>query len=192
MLDLEAPIWDALYSSDSTWLVFREGQDAAADIYAARLPLDGVLVPLVVTEFQEWAVSLSPNGRWLAYVSNRSGRNEVYVRPFPDAHASLHQVSTNGGREPVWAHSGRELFYVNGANELVAVQVSSDPGFAPGQQEVLFSVAAYLRNPGVTMYDVSPADRRFVMFRFDDDDPVAPELILVENWAEELRQRVPN
>ena len=192
VLDLEAPIWDALYSPDSTWLVFREGQDAAADIYAARLPLDGVLVPLVVTEFQEWAFSLSPNRRWLAYVSNRSGRDEVYVRPFPDAGASLHQVSTNGGREPVWAHSGRELFYVNGANELVAVQVSSDPGFAPGQQEVLFSVAAYLRNPAVAMYDVSPADRRFVMFRFDDDGPVASELIWVENWAEELRQRVPN
>ena len=80
--------------------------------------MDSAAVPLQVTEFAERSISLSPDGRWLAYVSTRSGRNEVYVRPFPDAGASLQQVSTDGGTEPVWAHSGRQLFYVNGAQEL--------------------------------------------------------------------------
>ena len=152
-----------------------------------QLPIDSAAVPLEVTEFQERALSLSPDGRWLAFVSNRSGPNEVFVRPFPDAGANLRQVSTNGGREPVWARSGLELFYVNGANELVAVQVSTDPVFALGQQEVLFPVAAYMRNPAYAVYDVAPDDQRFVMLRIGDDETEDSQFILVENWGEELR-----
>ena len=187
VLDREALLQEAVFSPDGTWLVFREGVNQAADIYAVQLPIDSAVVPLEVTEFQERAFSLSPDGRWLAFVSNRSGSNEVFVRPFPEAGVSLQQVSTNGGREPLWAHSGRELFYVNSVNELVAVQVSTDPAFALGQQEALFSVAAYMRNPAYTLYDVTPDDQRFVMLRIGDENAVASELILVENWAEELR-----
>ena len=188
VLDREVRLQEAVYSPDGTWLVFREGVNQASNIYAVQLPMDSAVVPLEVTEFQERAFSLSPDGRWLAFVSNRSGPNEVLVRPFPEAGVSLQQVSTDGGREPLWAHSGRELFYVNSANELVAVQVSTDPTFAVGQQEVLFSLAAYLRNPAYTLYDVTPDDQRFVMLRIGDDEDAAPsELILVENWAEELR-----
>ena len=194
VLDREADIWEGLYSSDGTWLVFRDGPLAAANIYAIRPGVDSVAVPLEVTEFQERSVSLSPNGRWLAYVSDRSGRDEVYVRPFPDAGASLQQVSADGGVEPVWAHSGRELFYRNGANELVAVQVTDDPTLAVGQQEVLFSMADYLTSNGNPMYDVSPDDQRFVMLRIGDVETAiaAPELIVVENWFEELKERVEN
>ena len=154
--------------------------------------MDSAVVPLVVTEFRERSISLSPDGRWLAYVSNRTGSSEVFVRPFPDAGASLQQVSANGGTEPVWAHSGRELFYVNGANELVAVQVSTNPGFAPGQQEVLFSVAGYMRRASYVMYDVSPDDQRFMMLRIGADVAAAAEVILVTNFFEELKRLVPN
>ena len=193
VLDRELDVQEAAYSPDRTWLVFREGTDEAADIYAVRLPMDSAAVPLEVTGFIERAFSLSPDGRWLAYVSNRAGRNEVLVRPFPEAGASLQQVSANGGTEPVWAHSGRELFYVNGAAELVAVQVSTDAGFAAGQQEALFSVVGYMRNTAKAMYDVTPDDQRFVMLRIgNEENALAPELILVENWAEELRERVGN
>ena len=110
----------------------------------------------------------------------------------PIAHASLRQVSVNGGAEPVWAHSGREVFYVNGANELVAAQVSTDRGFAAGMQEVLFSVAGYQRNPADAIYDVNPDDERFVMFRMGDEDGASAEAYLVVNWFEELRQRMGN
>ena len=192
VLDREASIWEAVYSPDGTWLVFREGSNVAADIYGVRLPMDSAVVPLVVTEFRERSISLSPDGRWLAYVSNRTGSSEVFVRPFPDAGASLQQVSANGGTEPVWAHSGRELFYVNGANELVAVQVSTNPGFAPGQQEVLFSVAGYMRRASYVMYDVSPDDQRFMMLRIGADVAAAAEVILVTNFFEELKRLVPN
>ena len=192
VLDREATIQEAMYSPDGTWLVFREGASLAAAIYGVGLPMDSAVVPLEVTEFRESSISLSPDGRWLAYVSNRTGSNEVFVRPFPDAGASLQQVSANGGTEPVWAHSGRELFYVNGANELVAVQVSTDPGFAPGQQEVLFSVAGYMQSIFHAKYDVTPDDQRFMMLRTGDPLAAAAEVILVTNFFEELKRRMPN
>ena len=191
VLDREADIWEALYSADGAWLAFRERNIQTADIYAVRLPMDSAAVPLEVTEFAERSISLSPDGRWLAYVSNRSGRDEVYVRPFPDAGASLQQVSADGGTEPVWAHSGRELFYVNGAQELVAVQVTVDPTFAAGQQEVLFSGAPYVLTAGQATYDVSLDDQRFVMLSVGNVDSNA-EIIWIENWFEELKERVPN
>ena len=91
----------------------------------------------------------------------------------------------------MWAHTGQELFYRNGANELVVVQVSADSLFAPGEQEVLFPMADYLTSNGSPMYDVSPDDRRFVMLRMSDEASDT-ELILVLNWFEELKERVPN
>ena len=191
VLDREAQIWEGVYSSDGTWLVFREGGTSAADIYAIRPALDSVPVPLEVTDFQERYIALSPNGRWLAYVSNRSGPDEVYVRPFPEAGSGLVQVSTNGGFEPVWAHNGRELFYRNGANELVAVQFMEDPTFTTVREEILFPMDEYLTSNGRPMYDVSPDDQRFVMLRIDAEAEDT-ELILVDNWAEELREGVPN
>ena len=112
------------------------------------------------------------------------------MRPFPDAGASLQQVSADGGVEPVWAHSGRELFYRNGANELVAVEVTDDPTLRVGQQDVLFSMADYLTSNGSPMYDVSPDDQRFVMLRIGEEGVDDTELILVQNFFEELRQRM--
>ena len=192
VLDTEGSIREASYTPDGTWLVFREGATAAADMYAIRPGVDSVAVPMEVTEFQERSIALSPDGRWLAYVSNNTGRDEVYVRPFPDAGSGLVQVSTNGGYDPVWAHSGRELFYRNGANELVAVQVSGNPTFVAGQQEVLFSMTDYLPSNGNPLYDVSPDDRSFVMLRITEQARDDTELIMVDRWAEELRERMGN
>ena len=192
VLDTEGSIREASYTPDGTWVVFREGPTLAADIYAIRPGVDSVPVPLEVTEFQERSVALSRDGRWLAYVSNNTGRDEVYVRLFPDAGSGLVQVSPDGGLDPVWARSGRELFYRNGANELVVVQVSGDPTFAAGQQEVLFSMADYLPTNGNPLYDVSPDDQSFVMLRIGDEETAASDLILVQNFFEELRERTGN
>ncbi len=91
----------------------------------------------------------------------------------------------------MFAHSGRELFYRNGANELVAVQFTEDSTFTPGQEDVLFSMDGYLRSNGRPMYDVRPDDQEFVMLRISEQ-AAATELIWVENWAEELAQRASN
>ena len=98
----------------------------------------------------------------------------------------------DGGVEPVWAHSGRELFYRNGANELVAVEVTDDPTLRVGQQDVLFSMADYLTSNGNPMYDMNPDDQRFVMLRIGEEGVDDTELILVQNFFEELRQRTGN
>ena len=92
----------------------------------------------------------------------------------------------------MWAHNGRELFYRNAANEMVVVQVNVDPTFAAGEQEVLFSMADYVANVGHQMYDVSLDDQRFVMLRRGGGGSTTTELIMVENWAEELNRLVPN
>ena len=186
-------VTEGFYSQDGRWLIFREGATPLeeGDLYAIRPGVDSAAVVLTATEFFEYSPALSPNGRWLAYVSNQSGREEVYVIPFPEGRlgGGLVQVSADGGRDPVWAHNGRELFYRNGANELVAVQVSGDPTFVAGQQEVLFSMADYLPSRGHPMYDVSPDDQRFVMLRTGAEGEDS-QLILVTNWFEELRQRM--
>ncbi len=111
------------------------------------------------------------------------------MSPFPDASSGRVPISGNGGTEPVWAHSGRELFYRNGDNELVAVQVTEEPRFTPGRQDILFSMDRYQVADGSPLYDVSADDRRFVMLRIEDSDT---QLILVRNFFEELRERAGN
>ena len=129
----------------------------------------------------------------MAYVSDESGRREVYVRPFPDAGASRWQVSKNGGTEPLWSHGGRELFYVSSDEEMIAVQVTTEPTFSVDGQEILFSMGTdYHREPVYRYYDVSADDQRFVMIRWlrHSDGSEIPDLILVDNWLVELEQLV--
>ena len=193
VLHTETTLAEGLYSPDGAWLVFRQGDTRVGegDIYAMRPGVDSTVVSLVATEFLDYSLRLSPDGRWMAYVSNATGRNEVYVSPFPDAGSGRQLVSTAGGVEPVWAHSGRELFYRNAADELVAAQVTADQTFTVGRQEVLFSMQNYLPGGGNPQYDVSPDDQRFVMLRVTDL-ATDSELVLVENWTEELRGRAGN
>jgi hypothetical protein len=150
-----------------------------------------VLVPLVTTPASEGEPALSPDGRWLAYVSDESGAGEVYVRPFPDVASARWQVSTTGGGEPVWANNGRELYYRNGRNELVAAAVRASPGFSVGEQKVLFSITPYLDLGFMQSYNISPDDRRFLMVR-EGAPSQESELILTENWLQELERRAPS
>ncbi len=92
----------------------------------------------------------------------------------------------------MWAHSGRELFYVNGINELVAVQVGTDPSFTVGEEEVLFSVIGYMRNTNYALYDVTADDQQFMMLRIGQTAEGDARLILVQNFFEELSERLPN
>ena len=91
----------------------------------------------------------------------------------------------------MWSHSGSELFYRNAANQMVVAQVAEEPSFAVRGQEVLFSMADYLAANGHRQYDVSPDDQRFVMLRIGDED-IGAELVLVQNFFEELKQLAPN
>jgi serine/threonine-protein kinase len=134
---------------------------------------------------------VSPDGRWMAYGSTQSGQYEVYVTSYPDVRGRW-QISTGGGRQPAWSRDGRELFYRDFNGALVAVPVTLQPTFGAGPGRRLFQDASYA-GAGSSMsdrtFDVSPDGRRFLMIR-----TIAPPrrtLAVVQNWFDELRQRVP-
>jgi serine/threonine-protein kinase len=188
----ESGISEALWSRDGQWLVMRvggvPGQSDQRDIVALRLGRDTVARPLLTAPYDEAVPALSPDDRWLAYESGETGRREIFVRPFPDVESGKWQVSTAGGTSPVWAHSGRELFFINGSRELVSQAVRPGPAFQLGEQRVLFSIdASYELAADYTSFDVGPDDRRFLMVRQTAEAAAeAPQLVVVENWLEEV------
>ena len=153
------------------------------------LPLDGEKTPqaLVRTQFVEQSAALSPNGRWLAYESDESGRFDVYVQAFPGL-GGKRQISTDGGRGPLWARSGRELFYRNG-DQMMAVPITTQSGFSAGEPRLLFE--GRFEPPSRTPnYDVSLDGQRFLMIRTPPES--APRrLNVILNWFEELERLAP-
>jgi serine/threonine-protein kinase len=160
------PVWEGETSPDGQWIVFRsDDDDGFSHIRARRLGDDTTTVPILVGEGQStYDLSLSPDGHWIAYTLEQAGRtDEVYVAPFP-AGTPSRLVSQNGGTEPRWARSGRELFYKSGG-ELVAVPVTAGATLSLGSPQPLFSVAAYRSAANRKQYDVAPDGRHFVMIR---------------------------
>ena len=187
----DRPVWEGAWSPDMTWLLLRTDDVAAGrgDILGVRLGQDSTPVPFVATEAEETSPAFSPDGRWLAYSSAASGRKEVYVRPFPNVEDGMWQVSANGGTEPVWAHSGREIFYRNVRGRMEAASVSTRPTFEVGAQRELFDASAYWSNDDNRFYAVSPDDQRFLMLQPTPDTGVGGPggWVLVENIIPELQ-----
>jgi hypothetical protein len=154
------------------------------------LRLDGEPEILLGTEFLELHPVLSPDGGWLAYTSDESGRTEVYVQPFPEP-GGKKLVSTEGGSEPRWNPNGRELFYRNGGG-LWSVAISTEPAFRAAKPVLLFE-GEYELDAWSSSYDVAPDGRRFVMIRRgeDADTPAPQQLNVVLNWFQELKRLVP-
>jgi Tol biopolymer transport system component len=171
-------------SSDGKTLIFTHTVENR-DIGKLLLEGDGEPEILLETPFDEHSGMLSPDDRWLAYVSNESGRDEVYVRTFPGSGGRT-QVSTDGGMEPMWSRDGRELFYRNGY-KMMAVSVSTDPELALGKPTLLFE-KPYATLRQIPNYDVA-ADGRFVMVGIPPYE--ATRLHIVLNWPEELKRLVP-
>ena len=159
-----------------------------------RPGLDSTLVPLLCAQsYDETAQVFSPDGRFLAYVSDESGRHEVYVRPFPDVESGRWSVSSDGGHSPLWAHAGGELFYLTPDNQMIAAVVETSPTFRVRDRDVLFGLGpGYILSPSeLTAYDVTPDDQRFLMVRsVQDPRSASVRMILVQNFFEELKQKV--
>lgn len=141
--------------------------------------------PLVLrnSEFNEWHPRVSPDGKWLAYMSNESKRNEVYVVGFPALNGRW-QVSVNGGALPVWSRDGRELYFIGPDRKLMAVPVKSGDQFQPGIPQPLFDVRLGQTNPS---YDVS-ADGRFLIATPIEQQAVTTPLRVVLNWPAMLKK----
>jgi eukaryotic-like serine/threonine-protein kinase len=140
----------------------------------------------------EYSANISPDGRYFAYQSGESGgRFAIYVRPFPNASQGLWQISTEGGTAPVWARTGRELFYLDESNTLMAVPVqTSGPNFSFGRPAKVFDTKY---SGDFYSYDVTPDGRRFLMMKESTagDRSHPPNMVIVLNWHEELKRRVP-
>jgi len=178
------------WSSDGRFLTYSErSPETGWDI--GVLPLDNERKPTIFlqTRFNETTPMISPNGRWLAYTSNESGRYEVYVEPFPQPGEKF-QISTAGGFDPVWSHDGHELFYRAG-NKMMAVPVDTGVRFVAGKGAELFE-GMYWTNSmaGVPngSFDVSVDGKRFLMIKPAALHPPT-QINVVVNWFEDLKRK---
>ncbi|MGH9365020.1 MAG: hypothetical protein ACRD1B_07125, partial [Thermoanaerobaculia bacterium] len=148
------------------------------------LPLEGdrKLRPFLVPPFHGEVAQFSPDGRWVAYTSNESGRFEVCVRPYPGPGGKW-LISTDGGAAPVWARSGREIFYRSG-DKMMAVPVQTGSAFSAGTPQVLFE------GHGLHSFDVLPDGQRFVMVQAPDKAAAPLQLVFVPDWSDELKFRL--
>jgi Tol biopolymer transport system component len=161
----------------------------AGDLVGVRTSGDTTPVELVSSPFTELHPAVSPDGHWLAYTSNESGRNEVYVRPFPNTNDGRWQVSTAGGIEPRWSHDGSELFFLGPPNDLLAARITTRPSFAVAGIQSLFDVSNYVIDAFHTSYAVTPDGRGFLFAApLQGTGPVrTTKVIRVEGWFHDLR-----
>ena len=192
----------ASWSPDGTTLAFVEEGDLEGDFNVLQFDIRVLSIGdrksrvVIDTAANEMTPEFSPDGGWLAYVSNESRRNEVYVQPYPGP-GERHQISTNGGQQPAWSPNGQELFYVQpgppgGALTLMSVKVETGQAFRAGTPEALFESSDLWAAWGRS-YDVAPDGQRFLL-TLNKQAPtnLAPaQMIFVQHWFEELRRLVP-
>ena len=193
MDESEWPRYPQAVAPDGSVVVAREFVEGNFRFITVSLTGDPVSEDLLVTEFDGRNAILSPDQRWFAYQSDASGVSEVYVRPFPDADSVLYQISTNGGRTPLWGPDGSELFYVN-LDRLIAVPVQTVPTFSGGTPVVVLDGGYQLRGFVGRRYDIDPSGERFLLIKTagapGSDNRSLSSLAFVLNWDEELLERV--
>ncbi|HEU5050947.1 MAG TPA: protein kinase [Gemmatimonadales bacterium] len=188
LADLDVGLWEVEFSRDGQWMIVRADEQASFGVlHARRLQGDTALSLIYSDSSFNTQVALSPDSRWLAFVSDRSGRSEVYVASFPDMQVK-YPVSQGGGTEPRWARSGRELFFKS-RGQLMALPVAAGAGFAPGSARPLFPVGRYASAINRPQYDVGPDDTRFLMIRRPDRTG-QQEIVYVDNFFADLRAKV--
>ncbi len=141
---------------------------------------------LLRSPYDAYGMTLSPDGRWLAYVSEESGTSEIYVRPFPEVDSARFAISSGGGIEPLWRRDGRELFYRTTRGEVFATAISDGPGFQHGAPVRLFSLPDMQFQQYHRTWDIHPDGRRFLMLR--TTGTAAQSLSVIFNWQVEIEK----
>ena len=168
---------------------------SSAGLNAGRLQAE----PLLQSSADQQNGEISPNGYWIAYQSNESGRSEIYVRPFPRVDADRFTISPNGGTRPAWARNGRELFFLDGDGRLTSVPVQATATtFRPGAATKILNTRYYAgfsrRGQDLRAYDVSRDGQRFLMIKDEagtGETGASASMVVVVNWQEELKRLVP-
>ena len=176
-------------SPDGQTLAFvsQSATTSSIDLYVLSLSGDPKPHAVVKTDGYDGGGQFSPDGHWMAYVSNESGSFEVYLRPYPGPDRKV-PVSVGGGTHPKWNRNGKELFYRNG-NKMMTVDISTSPELRVSQPRLLFNQRyAFGSAQTIPNYDVSPDGQRFLMVK---DESSSGRLNIVLNLFEELKRRVP-
>jgi Tol biopolymer transport system component len=190
---LDRQVQEVEWTRDGRWLVLRtdNGTTGAGDIVGVRISGDSTPVPLVHSTYTELHPTVSPDGRWIAYTSNESGSNEVYVRPFPNTDGARWQVSNGGGTEPRWASDGREVYFIAGDRLMAAHVTSSGSGFAVSDARRVMGVGGFILDGFHQSYSVG-RDGSFIFAaaRQSAAGTRAPQLVRVDNWFRDVRAKL--
>ena len=178
---------------DSGRLVFSYGTFSSADVALLSFEGEPSLQPVLDSEANEGFATVSPDGRWIAYASDETGDYEVYVQRFPDG-GERQRVSAAGGMKPLWSPDGDTLFYVT-RNMMMTVSVTMDPIFTAETPTLLFEADGSLEITNRGLQDISPDGQRFLALMnpssAGEDVRPLPQMHVVQNWFEELTERVP-
>jgi Tol biopolymer transport system component len=183
-------VWPAAWTPDMRSLLFVETPPTEfADIKVLHLGATPAVEPLLVNDSPEFYPSLSPDGRWLAYVSFEGARSEVYVRTLHGG--APRQISANGGSHARWSRDGREVFYLRAGGYMMSVPVNLTPALTFGKPVTLFQGRYVATGLGPPSYDVTSDGQRFLMVKPSPEELAPGRIHVVLNWFEELNRRVP-
>tara|TARA_B100000686_G_scaffold302528_1_gene338661 strand:+ start:172 stop:1581 length:1410 start_codon:yes stop_codon:yes gene_type:complete len=190
-----ANIFPQAFSPNDELLVVQRGVGDSTDLGMISMDEDGPITFLLEEGFGERNGSLSPDGNWLAYESNETGAYEIYVRPFPNVDSGRWEVSSNGGIMPQWNPTGDELFF-RSAEGMMALAFELEPTFRPGIATKLFDMQPYFTALANRRIAVAPDGQRFLLLKDSSSGPNAditraPQVNVVLNWFEELKDRIP-
>jgi serine/threonine-protein kinase len=172
---------------DGDTLAFmRQNAQTSRDVYVLSLGSRSEPRPVIDTPAFDGGAQFSPDGHWMAYASDESGQMQVYVRPFPGPDRRW-QVSAQGGTQPMWSRTGKEIFYRVG-NKMMVVDVSTARDLTLSPPRQLFEQRYVFQNVSLANYDISPDGQRFLMVK---DEAGSGRLNVVLNWTDELNRLVP-
>jgi Tol biopolymer transport system component len=172
--------WD--WSSDGRYLACAVNAGATRwDVYVLPLEGDRKMIPFATSEFSELAARFSPDGRWIAYSSNESGRIEIYVRPFPGPGGKW-QISTQGGVHPYWRRDGKEIYFLTASGDMMAAEINAGAGIQSSTPRTLFRTSAPEPQTNGPCYAVSADGQRFLIRRTLAGGTVSPTTVAL-NWA---------